>query len=104
MRVGGPPGDVGGDVTVLVEGSEGDEGSPDVPDIDSKVNTESAAAQIVSSLRSPLYSIVINIIIKQRCIAIIQYYTVFYLPVMTAYILLDIPYIYFPHWHLLSFY
>ena len=98
------PGDVGGHVPVLEEGSEGDVGPLDVPDIDSKVNTEGAAAQIVSSLRSPLYSIVINIIIKQRYIAIIQYYTVFYLPIMTACILLDIPYIYFSHLHLLSFY
>ena len=56
MRVGGPPGNVRGDVTVLVEGSEGDEGSPDIPDIDSKVNAEGAAAEIVSSLRSPLNS------------------------------------------------
>ena len=54
MRVGGPPGDVCGDVPVLVEGSEGDEGSPDVPDIDSEVNTEGATAEIVSPLRSPL--------------------------------------------------
>ena len=54
MGVGGPPGDVRCDVTVLVESSEGYEGPLDVPHVDGEVNTERTAAQIVSPLRSPL--------------------------------------------------
>ena len=44
---------------------------------------------ILCIVYSKVLSIVINIIIKQRYIAT----TVFYLPIVTAYILLDIPYI-----------
>lgn len=42
------PGNVGGQVTVLVEGGEGDKWSLDIPDIDGKVNTESTGPKIVS--------------------------------------------------------
>ena len=42
------PGNVRGQVAVLVEGGKGDKGSLDVPHIDSKVNAESTGAKIVS--------------------------------------------------------
>ena len=48
------PRDVGGHISVLEEGGEGDVWPLDVPDIDSKVDTERAAAEVVRPLWPPL--------------------------------------------------
>ena len=56
MGVRGSPGNVRGDVTVLVESGERYERSLDIPDVDSEVNAEGAAAEIIFTLRSPLDS------------------------------------------------
>ena len=50
------PGNVSGHVSVLVEGGEGDEGSLDVPHVDSEVYAEGAAGEVVTPARSPPHS------------------------------------------------
>ena len=47
------PGNVRGQVAVLVEGGEGDKGSLDVPHVDGKVNAQSTGAKVVSPGRPP---------------------------------------------------
>ena len=48
------PGDVSGHVPVLGKGGEGNKGPLDIPDINCKVDTERAAAEVIRTLRPPL--------------------------------------------------